>query len=38
VYTHTGGRVTLDLQAELVDDHTIGLAPIAPLRTHDSRE
>ena len=38
VYTHTGGRVTLDLQAELVDDHTIGLAPVAPLRTHDSRE
>lgn len=38
VYTYGSAHVTLDLQAELVDDHTIGLSPITPIRTHDSRE
>lgn len=37
VYTFGDARVTLDLQAELVDDHTIGLHPVTPLRTHDTR-
>jgi len=37
VYTYGAARVTLDLQAELVDDRTIGLAPITPVRTHDTR-
>jgi hypothetical protein len=38
VYTFGDAQVTLDLQAELVDDDTIGLAPITPVRTHDTRE
>ena len=38
VYTYGAARVTLDLQAELVDDHSIGLAAITPIRTHDTRE
>jgi hypothetical protein len=38
VYTFGAASVTLDLQAELVDDHTIGLAAITPVRTHDTRE
>lgn len=38
VYTYGSARVSLDLQAELVDDHTIGLAPITPVRSHDTRE
>jgi hypothetical protein len=38
VYTHVGGRITIDLQAELVDAHTIGLAPVTPLRVHDTRD
>lgn len=38
VYTYGDARVTLDLQAELVDDQTIGLAPTTPLRSHDTRE
>lgn len=38
VYTYGMARVTLDLQAELVDDHSIGLAAITPVRTHDTRE
>lgn len=38
VYTFGDARVTLDLQAELVDDRTIGLDPITPIRTHDTRE
>jgi hypothetical protein len=38
VYTFGAASVTLDLQAELVDDHTIGLAAITPVRSHDTRE
>ena len=38
VYTFGDARVTLDLQAALVDDRTIGLEPVTPLRTHDTRE
>lgn len=38
VYTFGAARVTLDLQAELVDDHSLGLSPITPARTHDTRE
>lgn len=38
VYTYGDARVTLDLQAELVDDHTLGLAPVTPIRTHDTRD
>lgn len=38
VYTYGDARVTLDLQAALVDDRTIGLDPVTPLRTHDTRE
>ena len=38
VYTFGDARITLDLQAELVDDQTLGLAPITPIRTHDTRE
>jgi hypothetical protein len=38
VYTFGNAHVTLDLQAELVDDHTLGLAAITPIRTHDTRE
>ncbi|MFP5488481.1 MAG: hypothetical protein ACLGHQ_09280, partial [Acidimicrobiia bacterium] len=37
VYTYGAARVTLDLQAELVDDHTIGLSSITPTRSHDTR-
>lgn len=37
VYTYGAARVTLDLQAELVADQTIGLDPVVPARVHDTR-
>lgn len=37
VYTYAPAHVIVDLQAELVDDHTVGLLPVTPHRAHDSR-
>ncbi len=38
IYTKASAHVIIDVQAELVADHTIGLLPITPTRVHDSRE
>ena len=38
VYVHAAADVIIDVRAELVEDHTIGLVPIAPRRVHDSRQ
>ena len=37
VYLHTAADVIIDVQAELVEDRSLGLRPIAPARVHDSR-
>jgi hypothetical protein len=37
VYLHSAAHVVVDLQAELVADHTIGVVPVTPHRVHDSR-
>jgi hypothetical protein len=38
IYTKASAHVIIDVQAELVDDHEIGLLPVAPTRAHDSRD
>ena len=37
VYLHADAEVVIDMQAELVDDQTVGLRPVTPNRVHDSR-
>lgn len=37
VYSLVAADITIDVQAGLVDDHTIGLIPAGPTRAHDSR-
>lgn len=38
VYTDATSHLVIDVQAELVDAHDVGLTPAAPHRVHDSRE
>ncbi len=38
VYLHADAHVVIDVQAELVDDRTVGLRPVKPDRVHDTRE
>jgi len=38
IYTKASTHVVIDVQAELVEDQTIGLVPVPPTRTHDSRQ
>ena len=38
VYLHAAADVIIDVQAELVDDRTVGLQPVSPHRAHDSRQ
>jgi len=37
VYARASTHLVIDVQAELVDDHHLGLLPTAPTRAHDSR-
>jgi hypothetical protein len=36
-YTMSPAHLVIDVQAELTDDHTVGLLPVTPARFHDSR-
>jgi len=37
VFTYAAANVIVDVQAELVDEHKLGLVSVTPTRTHDSR-
>ena len=37
IYTDAAAHVVVDLQAELVTDHDVGVLPTTPTRVHDSR-
>ena len=37
VFTYAAAHVIVDVQAELVTEHTLGLVTVAPKRVHDSR-
>jgi len=38
VYTLAAAHVVIDVQAELTDEHTVGLVAVVPHRLHDSRQ
>jgi hypothetical protein len=37
IYTRASAHVIIDVQAELVADHDVGVIPVPPTRVHDSR-
>ena len=37
VYLHAAADVVIDVQAQLVDERTVGLLPVTPDRVHDTR-
>jgi hypothetical protein len=36
-YTMSPAHLVIDVQAELTNEHTVGLLPVTPTRVHDSR-
>ena len=38
IYTLASAHLIIDVQAELTDEHEVGLTPITPTRVHDSRD
>lgn len=38
IYTNAAAHIVVDLQAQLVAEHEVGLLPVTPTRAHDSRE